>query len=443
MPKRVAIVGGGLAGLSAAVRLAEAGAACTLFEKRPYLGGRVSSFRDPETGQVLDNGPHLLVGAYRATRQFLKRIGSADKIYFQRTLRVSYFDGQRGWTELKAAPLPAPLHLLGALAKFRFLTLKERTAVLKALVKLRRLPESSSLDAVSLAQWLSEAGQSPAARLFFWDVLALATLNAPPEKVSLLNFQRVLARAFFSEKENARLGWATRTFDQVFAQPAEDFLLRKGAHVRKNFPVSGLRLDGNRIKTLVGKGGRFEDFGAVILALPPAQTQALLQPFGADFSFSDWLVSSPIVTVHLFLKRPVFSPPFVAFIGGTAQWIFNRNTLHGELSGEVYSYSAVISGAAQEAKQNKSELVRRVLRDLRRMRPDVGEEDVLHSRVVKELNGTFVFPPGGEAHRPPPETPLANLFLAGGWTQTGFPDTIESAVLSGEQAAEEVLGFGG
>ncbi len=439
MPRRVAIVGGGLAGLSAAVHLTVAGVPCALFEKRPYLGGRVSSFRDPATGEVLDNGPHLVAGAYHATRHFLRLLGSENALFFQNRLNVSYFNKQKGWAELKAGRLPTPFHLLSALGKFRFLSLKERAGILKALGVLRRLPESDALDAISLNDWLANRRQIGAARRFFWDVLVLAMLNAPPEAVSLLNFHRVLHRTFFSSKKDARLGWVTESFEQVFARPAETFLVQNGAQIFKNWPVLELKADGKRVQALVGKAGNRTNFDGVIFALPPDQVKRLLYPHWPDFSPAAAAVASPIVTVHIFLNRPLFSSPFVAFVGGTAQWIFNMNAIHRAPEWKGFLYSVVVSAAVREAVQSKSELVEAVLHDLQKIEPNLRTSDVRHSRVVKEMSGTFVFPPGGEKTRPLPETPLKNLLLAGGWTHTGLPDTIESAVLSGEVVAKKWL----
>ncbi len=439
MPESVAIVGGGLAGLSAAVELAGAGVPCTLFEKRPYLGGRVSSFRDPKTGWTLDNGPHLLAGAYHATRQFLQKIGSLEKIHFQPRLQVPYFDTQKGWAALKAASLPPPFHLLSALTKFPLLKQVERARVLKALVALQRLPETASLDALALSDWLESQRQPPAARRFFWDVLALATLNALPEAVSLLNFHRVLHRAFFSGKENARLAWATEPFQEIFAGPAEAFLIHNGAQILKAQPVLGVKVKPNRAAVLVGKEGELGSFEQVILALPPTQAEALLRPHWPELSLAEAANPSPIITVHLFLKKKAFSPPFLAFVDGTAQWIFYLNALHTRPSWEGHFYSAVVSGAVRESALGKAELVQAVFRDLRGIQPNLNESDILHSRVVKEMAGTQVFPPGGEQHRPGAETPFPILFLAGGWTRTGLPDTLESAVISGKLAAAKVL----
>ena len=439
MPKRVAVVGGGLAGLSAAVRLTAAGVPCTLFEKRPYLGGRVSSFPDPQTGWVLDNGPHLLVGAYQATRRFLQKIGSADKIHFQDNLQVLYFDVKRGWGELKALAIPAPFHLLGALARFRFLTPAERLAVLKGLWALRKMPESPSLDQISLADWLTAHGQPEGSRRFFWEVLALAMFNAASADISLLNFHRVLHKAFFGEKKNARLGWATEPFDTAFGGAAETFLTQNGSKIHKNEPIFQLKTENGHGTALLGKSGRFSNFDQIVLALPPPQVAALLPPRLQTQIPLNGFRPSPIVTVHLFLKRRVFAAPFLSFVGGTAQWIFNLNVLRASPRWEGYGYSAVVSGAEKEVVHRKTDLIAHIFRDLKQIEPQLQESDLLHSRVVKERLGTYVVVPGGEARRPTAKTPLSNVFLAGGWTQTGLPDTIESAVLSGEHAAQAIL----
>ena len=439
MPAGVVIVGGGLAGLSAAVRLTSEGFNVTIFENRPYWGGRVSSFPDPATGWEIDNGPHLITGAYEYTRQFLQTIGSASKIDFQPHLQTVYFDPEKGKASLRSVSLPGNLSLMAGLLKFRFLRLKDKLGILKALQRLGRLNESPELDFFTADAWLIRQKQTTAARRYFWDVLCLAALNAPPGLVSFLQFFRVLKKSFWAEKEKARLGFANAGFQDVFAGPAEAFLRKRGAGLYKKETVLNLEIQNNRAFALQLKGRKLSDFDALVLAVPPHALEKMIPKNFIQQLTVNRIRFHPIVSVHLYLKTELFPEKFLAFIGGTCQWIFNMNAIRSSKYWEGIWYSVVISGAEEEAKLPKDTIVSQIFSDFQKIQPGWKPSDVLHIRVIKELSATAPGSPGAEAGRPSQKTAFKNIFLAGGWTRTGLPDTIESAVLSGELAAKEVM----
>ena len=438
MTKRVAIVGGGLAGLSAAVQLQEKGYAVTLFEKRPFLGGRVSSFQHPQTGWEMDNGPHLLIGAYESTRRFLKTIGSASQIDFQPFLQTTVFDPQFGRATLRSFPFWGKLHLAVGLFRFKFLSLKDKLGIAAALLKLQQTQETADLDTLTVHQWLIQRKQTPAAITYFWKILCLATLNASPEVAGFLPFFRVLKQAFLSEKQNSVLGFVTTSFEDAFGSAAENHLKKRDVRIFKYEPVMGIRIDGNRVAALQLKNAFFRKFDYLVLAVPPDGLKKLLPRPISSCILPKEILFAPIVSVHFYLKRPLFSEKFLAFVGGTSQWIFNMNAIRWEISWQGYWYSVIISGAEEEIRLTREELISRITSDFRKLRPDFETDAILQVVVIKERRATVLCYPGFDSMRPCPKTPFKNAFLAGGWTKTGLPDTIESAVLSGEWAVEAI-----
>jgi len=436
--KRVAIVGGGLAGLSAAVRLKEKGCAVTLFEKRPFLGGRVSSFQDPKTGWEVDNGPHLLIGAYESTVQFLETIASISKIVFQPFLQTPLFDPRLGRATLRSFPSWGKLHLAMGLFRFKFLSLNDKFRIATAILKLQKMEESDDLDRQTVREWLIQNKQSVTAIKYFWEILCLATLNTSSESASFLQFFRVLKRAFLSGQKNSRLGFVITSFEKAFASPAKKYLEKRGGQILEYEPVLQIQIQQNQAKALRLKNGFFRDFDSLILAVPPDNFGKLLPKPIVSRILPKEISFSPIVSVHFYLKEPLFSEKFLAFVGGSSQWIFNMNAIRQQISWDGYLFSVSISGAEEEIGLSREELILRITGDFQKINPDFNTDTIQRVVIVKERGATALCTTGFEATRPCQRTPIGNVFLAGGWTRTGLPDTIESAVLSGKWAAEAI-----
>ena len=438
MAKRVAIVGGGLAGLSAAVRLLEKGNEVTLFEKRPYLGGRVSSFRDPHIGCDIDNGPHLLVGAYESTIRFLDLIGSASKVDFQSYLQTMFFDPINGWAELRSFPIFGKLHLAAGLFRFKFLSLKDKISIATAFLDLQKIEETPELDSVTVRDWLIKRKQTPASITYFWEILCMATINASTGVASFLQFLRVLKRSFLSDEKKSRLGFVNTSFSNTFGSPADFFLKKQGARIFKQQPILGIQMRGNLAVDLKLNDATYRDFDTLVLAIPPKSLKKLLPRGSLSQIFRKEIFFNPIVSVHLFLKEPIFKQKILAFLGGTSQWIFNMNAIRREISWGGYWFSVAISSAKAEIDLTKADLISKIISDFQKINPDLKSDSILHASVVKERYATALFSPGFDSIRPCQRTAFENVFLAGGWTKTGLPDTIESAVLSGELVAQSI-----
>jgi squalene-associated FAD-dependent desaturase len=442
MNSDVVVVGGGFAGLSAAVRLATAGAAVTVVEGAPRLGGRASTFTDRESAQRVDNGQHVLFGCYRETYGFLRSIGTDGLAPLQSGLRVSMAD-ERGQTFPLACPsMPPPWHLLAGVLRWPAIPLRDRLGViaLRGVLKGARRKGSEAVAAEVLpdqtvSDWLRSHGQSPAICRWLWHPLAIAALNQSPDLAAARPFVRVLAELFGPKVEDSSIGLPRVPLDELYAEPARRFIERHGGRVLTN--TLG-RVVVAQSGSLVGvrAGDELIAATAVISAVPwyafeklwEAEIPAVMKDTA---SRAMALPCSPIVTVNIWFDGPVSEERFVGLVGGSMHWVFDKAAIVGDRSGHL---SVVASGADEIARMTNAELEALALTELRRALPLSRDRRFLRSVVVREHRATFSLQPG-LPERPPNDTPLAGFYLAGDWTDTGLPGTIESAVQSGHTAA--------
>lgn len=427
----VLVVGGGFAGLAAAVDLARRGRRPILLERRPFLGGRAYSFTDRQTGDEVDNGQHLFLGAYRETRAFLAAIGATHKLRFQEALRVDFALPGRPLASLRCPPLPAPWNLAAGLARLGTLSFRDRWGMARAVRALERARRG-----VTVEEWLCDAGQGEAARRRFWEPLCLATLNEEIEVASAHMLRRVLEEGLLAGTDAARIGFASTGLSTLYTHDARRAIEARGGEVMLSAEVRALHVEGGRARGVVLEDGRRLEAGGVLCAVPFARLAQILpdglarDPFFRPLSR---LVSSPIVSVHLWLDRPVLEADFAGLLGGTMHWAFDRRRMAG---GRGPAYVSLVASAARSlALTPKPDLVFRARADLERHFPAARGVKVVHARVVKELEATLSPRAGDEDARLPAETPLPGLWLAGDWTDTDLPATIEGAVRSGHRAA--------
>ncbi|MGZ3427066.1 MAG: hydroxysqualene dehydroxylase HpnE, partial [Polyangia bacterium] len=333
--KHVVVVGGGFAGLSAATRLVEAGARVTLLEKRAQLGGRAYSVLDEATGDVVDNGQHLFMGCYRATREFLERIGTADKLALQERLAIAFVDGKSGKSARLSSPaLPGPLSLLTGLFGLSSLSWRDKLSMLKvaAAIQLpsRLLPPATDYETVDA--WLDRLGQSPAARRAFFHPLALATLNDDPGTASAKMLEAVLREAFFvapGAGGDSRIGVARVGLSDLYVDDARAWLQARGATVRLSAGVERVVVERGVARGVGLRGGEVVAADAIIAACPPPALLALvdaeLREGETWWAGLDKLTSSPIVSLHLWLDRLVTDEEIIGCVGSPLHWVFNRN----------------------------------------------------------------------------------------------------------------------
>jgi len=432
---RVVVVGGGLAGLAAAVACADGGARVTLFEARPRLGGATFSFR--REGLWVDNGQHVFLRCCTAYRRFLSRIGADGLTVLQDRMSIPVRSPDRtGW--LRRSGLPAPLHLAGSLARYPFLGPIDRARTVRAAMAMSRLdPDDPDLDRRTFGAWLAEHGQSAAAIESLWNLIALPTLNLDAGQASLALAAKVFRTGLLSQPDAADVGYARVPLSKVHAQPAARALGAAGATVRLHMPVRRIApVEGDRFDVMAEDGGERAD--AVVVALPHDRVSEVLAS-GAlpDPAAPARLGLSPIVNVHVVYDRRVMDLPFVAGVGSPVQWVFDRTRPSGLEHGQYLAIS--LSGADQEIEERSETLRERFLPALEALFPDARRAHVERFFVTREHSATFRQTPGTRALRPGPVTGIPGLYLAGAWTDTGWPATMEGAVRSGVAAATQAL----
>jgi squalene-associated FAD-dependent desaturase len=437
---QVVVIGGGFAGLAAAVELAAQGLRPLLLEARPHLGGRAYSFTDAASGEVVDNGQHAMMGCYTHTLSFLERIGAGDKVVRQDNLRVAMARRGGGEGLIAAAALPSPLHMLSGVLGYKLLHPRERRWALlggmRMLWMYRR--NDARLQNATVSELLHALGQSPNTQSSFWNPIALATLNEAPQRAAAAPFAAVLARAFFGSRRDSQFVLPGVGLSEMYTADALRFITERGGGIERHANVVGLDVSDDRVTAVRLRDGRRCAADACIVAVPPralaALLPAVLQRAPALRGLHE-LIGSPIVSVHLWLDRPVLEHQFLGLLDATTQWFFNRTKLLRLPAQHGQCVSAVISAAHDVVQWDNERIAATVVLDLRAVSRRGGDFEVVRSVVVKEKHATMSTTPATDRLRPPATTPIDNLFLAGDWTATGLPPTIESAVMSGERAA--------
>jgi squalene-associated FAD-dependent desaturase len=433
--KRVVVVGGGWAGLSAALELAERGAQVQLFEKRAVLGGRAYSYRAREAGHTVDNGQHLLMGCYHATLRFLDRIGAADRVEVQTELRVPFFDPSRGSATFACAAAPSPLHLTLGAMRYTLLSPLERLRLVLGGLRIALRYRGGSPDTV--AQALAVVRQTDNLRKCFWNPLAIAVLNELPERASADLFAEVLRRVFFARRAASSIVFPKVGLSDLCAEPAARAIEKAGGKIEAGPAVAGVGIEDGRAAHVSVRGRPDVQADAVILAVPPPALSVLL-PSGLRSSAGvDVIRGAPIVSAHLWFEQPFAAPRMAGFLDGPIHWLFTPPMQPG--SGRYVTL--VVSGAHDLVTRAQDEVMSIARQELARYFPQTADLVIADSLVVKETNATFAATPQEQPHRPRTHTEIPNLFLAGDWTDTGLPATLESAVVSGERAAAAALEY--
>jgi squalene-associated FAD-dependent desaturase len=447
MTVRVGVVGGGLAGITAALRCADAGCAVTLLEARPRLGGLAASFRRGELH--IDNGQHVFLRCCTSYRQLLDRLGVADLVTLQDRLDIPvHLPGRRPARLRRSTLLPAPLHLAGALLRYRPLSLPDRVRMVRAALALRQVdPADPATDAISFGDWLAEHGQSRRAVDALWDLVGVATLNATAEVASLAPGATVFQLGLLAHARAGDIGWSRVPLGRLHDDAAALGLHDAGVQVHISTKVRALeRTAGGWQLTSEREGERVEEsvVDQLICAVAPAATERLLPEGAVDLppGWSAALGSSPIVNVHVVYDRRVLDTPFAAGVDTPVQWVFDRTEQSGlhRVHPAPAQYVAVSLSAADDLIRTPTARLReQMLPALAALLPAARDARVLDFFVTREPHATFRASPGTAALRPPPHTRAPGLFLAGAWTDTGWPATMEGAVRSGNAAADAAL----
>jgi squalene-associated FAD-dependent desaturase len=457
--RRVVVIGGGLAGITAALDCADAGADVTLLEVRRRLGGAIYSFE--RDGLQIDNGQHVFMRCCTAYRELLERLGSERSVSVQPRLSVPVLSPGRRTALLARNALPAPLHMAWALARYPYLTVSQRLGAARAALALRRMDTADeTLDRLSFGDWLARRGQGSDAVAALWDVIVRPTLNLPAAQASLALGAFVFRTALLSDVDAGDMGFHMAPLSATIGEPAERALRRAGVDVRLGWRAERLERTATGLE-VHGRGGRGEedeeDRGereavsgesragegwsaeVAIVALPHNRAGGLIEPLlAATADRLAALGSSPIVNLHVVYDRKVCEQPFAAGVGTPVQYLFDRTAAGGVPSDRQY-LAVSLSAAEREMAMSVDALRELYLPALEGLLPRARGAKVERFLVTREHAATFRAAPGVAALRAGARTTVPGLLLAGTWTDTGWPATLEGAVLSGHSAAAQAL----
>ncbi len=434
-PPTVAIAGAGLAGLAAGCALADAGCQVTIFEKRPYVGGRASSYEHPGTGEVVDNCQHVLLGCCTNLIGLYRRIGAEQKIRWYDRLTFLEPGGRR--SNISPSFLPAPFHNTPSFLAAHSLSLADKLAIARALMSImRKLPQETG---ESFLAWLKWKGQTQRAIDRFWKVVLVSALNEDLDRMSVHYAAQVFRESFLRSAEGGRMGVPNVPLTELYGAAGE-YIRGRGGQVRLRASVESIRPEADGVRLCVNGEEVRSDF--CIAALPfPALDKALpddatAEPLRAKLRRFE---TSPITGIHFWFDRQITELDHAVLLDRTIQWMFHKSKLHAQGSDDAKGGSyveLVVSSSKSMVEKPRNEILELALRELREFFPAARDAQVLKSTVIKEVHATYSALPNSDDYRPGNATAWPRLFLAGDWTASGWPATMEGAVRSGYLAAE-------
>jgi squalene-associated FAD-dependent desaturase len=437
--KTVAIVGGGLAGLAAGCALADAGLRVTIFERRPYVGGRASSYEHPGTGEVVDNCQHVLLGCCTNLIHFYERLGVNDKIHWFDELTFI----EPGGRTSRMAPsfLPAPMHNMPTFFSTKMLGAKDKLAIARAMSELSRgLPEDSGEDFLS---WLRRNKQTEQAIERFWKTVLVSALNEDLDRISARYAAQVFRESFMKSAAGGKMGLPIIPLSDLYGSAIE-YIRKRGGQVLLRSSVTAIAPKLNNVGVTSNTGEQL--FDSVVLAAPFQSVASLLPADAAAGPIKQQLAhfeSSSITGIHLWFDREITPLPHAVLLDRTIQWMFHKSKFHKprfhegkENAGEGSYVELVVSASKSLVQKSREEILELATKELAEFFPSVKEAKVIKAAVIKEIYATYAILPGLDKYRPEAKTPWPHIFLAGDWTATGWPATMEGAVRSGYLAAE-------
>jgi zeta-carotene desaturase len=439
---RVAVVGGGLAGLAAGCALAENGMQVTLFERRAYLGGRASSYQHPSTGEVVDNCQHVLLGCCTNLLDFYGRVGVQDKIRWYDHLTFLEPGGRA--SIIGSSSLPAPLHTAPSFLKASCLTLMDKLSIAAAMAAVA--PKVPRDRGESFLNWLRRYGQTDRAIDRFWKTLLVSALNEDVDRVSVPYAAQVMRESFMKSAAAGRMGVPSVPLTQLYDSAAE-YIRSRGGEVRFRSSVQSFRAEFAGVNLLSAEGE--EDFDFVIFAVPfDVLSRMLPQSTAADplRQTLDRFETSPITGIHLWFDRQITDLDHAVLLDRTIQWMFHKSKIQQRDSGldGAGSYvELVVSSSRSLVEKSRAEIIELAVAELGEFFPAVTAANLVKGTVIKEVHATYSPRPGSDVYRPRTQTVWPRVYLAGDWTATGWPATMEGAVRSGYIAAESVAKVAG
>jgi squalene-associated FAD-dependent desaturase len=441
-PPTVAIAGGGLAGLAAGCALTEAGFRVTLFERRPYLGGRASSYQHPGTGEIVDNCQHVLLGCCTNLLDFYRRAGVLDKIRWYE--RLTFLEPGGRASVIAPSALPAPLHTALAFLRADCLGFRDKLSISRAMAAIA--PSTPADRGESFLDWLKRHGQTEQAIERFWKTILVSALNEDLDRVSVPYAAQVVRESFLKSAAAGRMGIPTVPLTNLYST-AGDTIRVRGGGIQFRAAVESFRAEPAAVS--VTANGQEQPFDYLVLAVPFDVLGRMLpdtpSAVGLAESISQFS-TSPITGIHLWFDRSISDLDHAVLLDRTIQWMFHKSRLmdargNGDRAGSYVEL--VVSCSRSLVEKSKAEIVDMAMREAREFFPAAREAKLLKSTVIKEVHATYSARPGIDQYRPQPETVWPRVFLAGDWTATGWPATMEGAVRSGYRAAEALARFAG
>ncbi len=465
--KKVVVIGGGVAGISAACALADAGLHVELFEKRPLLGGRASSYIDPQTGERVDECQHGTMRCCTSLAALLERLGVHDKIrYFD---AIEFLDGEGKRSVIKGCGLPAPAHTSLSFLQFRSLGLRDKIGIARAMSAMLHVRADPKYDALDIGTWFARAGQSERAIARFWRPILVSACNEELDRISCTHAFKIFRDGFLSNATGFHFGVATVPLGTLYTEPTVAYLKTRGSCVRTRTIVDKIHFSGGANGHVTGVSLLDEETITADYYVSALQCDLLLKLLPPDVTdgVAYWenirgIELSPIIGVHLWFDRRFDCPPALATLDRTTEWIFNKTAIYEtrhetDNAGSAENSKApepqfadaavrhgtylsmVISASYRLSKMPKEELVALVLAEVQDCVPGARSASLVRSQVVKWPKATISPKPGVDALRPDQRSPITNFYVAGEWTQTGWPSTMEGAAHSGFRAAEYIL----
>lgn len=441
---RVAIVGGGLAGLAAAVRLSDRGFCPDVFEARRQLGGRAGSFLDPATDDWIDHCQHVGMGCCTRLLELCARVGQGDFFRRDKTLHFLVPDG-RHFPFQAVEWLPAPLHLAPAFWRLGYLTWRQRLAIARTLRRLVNLPATESLDRQSAESWLRGQGEGDDSLTRFWTVVLVSALSETLDQVSLAAARQVFVDGFCATRDAYHILVPRRPLGEL-SRAIGEWLRNRGVRVHCETPVDRVLGDARGVRGLevavAGESSRIQPYDAVLLAVPWHRVTSLLEPTLGD-ALPMWnslreFHSAAITSLHLWWDRPLTDLPHAVLVDRLSQWVFRHSSESLPGCDTEHYYQVVISASHRHEANTAAATCAAVVEELRAVWPAARDAQLLRWRSLTQPRAVFSPRPGLESLRPDQRTPVPGLLLAGDWTRTGWPATMEGAIRSGEAAAKAI-----
>ncbi|MBX3044727.1 MAG: hydroxysqualene dehydroxylase HpnE [Candidatus Kapabacteria bacterium] len=438
--KSVLIVGGGIAGITAAFNLSKAGFQVKIFEAVNNLGGRLTALFDSKSGDMIDNGQHALMTAYHTFLELIKECDTLNLLNIQKSLEVVYYDTNQNKSRLFAGFLPGKAGFILGFLMLGGLSINSKINIIKLIRKIEN-NQINDIENLTCLSFLKKYNQTDEAIIRFWEPFIIATMNCPIKIASAEILVKILKRAFIENLDNSKLILPKSDFKYLL-EPLINKLKSQGVEIFTSKKIDKIYFSNESTLSVTTTNGENYQADYIISALQPFSLFKILpEELKPSFAYLEKFKYSPILSAYIWTDVEIFSEDFISALGTDIQWIFNRNKLIKEGLSKTYpfSYSITVSSAFELSKLKQGEVIEMITEDIKKLFPDFSQSNILHYRIITEKFATFIADPESEKIRPFAKTHINNFFLAGDWTNTKLPATIEGASLSGKIAAEMII----